>query len=808
MKKILVLILAVLMAVSFGVIASAAEPLEEDIPIQDGNYGAVAMVGGIEYATIEEAVASWTNNTTLTLLKDVTLSDVIKLKSTEKHTLNLGTYTMTAASGMHAIEITCDGRTSPSQALVVNADAKNPGGITATGKACFYYKKASSVSKDRPIIEINNGVFNGSYSFNFSSTGNTNCPQVYVNGGTFNAYVNLTKILFKVGGGVFNCSINCTGDTNAYRLIYGGSFKNFQFMTSDANTKFTIGTSKGVYDVGMYINKDGYLVVGGPVITEAGDRFVASSTNYSGFNSCLKYSSAATYGLYYETLDKAISHNNKATGKVTVYTDVVDMRTVSSYKGTIVVPDELEALSIVYDKNTTPAWNIESAGGAKAIIYLDYSLNYNLFLYGDENENTEPLQLRSYYTYETLKEAIADASEGETIVLLDDITTDETIIINKNVTIDLNGKTVTSTTKKAFEVYTDVTIENGTIKAVQRCVDTRKAVALTLNDVTLIADEHSNAYGNPQPLTIGGTEHGTTVSLNNVNISAKAGYGIITFVKTDLTAKDTTVSGYGALYVKKESANSSFSFEGSSLTSDITSNDVLDNSFGAIVICANNVEIDMDSASKLEAKGENSYAIGLGTQFSEDQKVVTDANVEIKGTISGNVINSYTQESNTVVVPAEYADSIKKSGHNVTVDANNGSCTVVDWKVTDIFGFIGYSIRENGTGFAVGYSFNASAYKAYNKKSEVALEFGTHFAVNGMSPIEASLVDYAEGAGVFNVVVCGLNDSHASLDLEMAIYLVDNEGKKYVNYENGAVSYDSTVKNLWNVGKYVLEVNA
>ena len=77
-----------------------------------------------------------------------------------------------------------------------------------------------------------------------------------------------------------------------------------------------------------------------------------------------------------------------------------------------------------------------------------------------------------------------------------------------------------------------------------------------------------------------------------------------------------------------------------------------------------------------------------------------------------------------------------------------------------------------------------------------------------MSPIEASLVDYAEGAGVFNVVVCGLNDSHASLDLEMAIYLVDNEGKKYVNYENGVVSYDSTVKNLWNVGKYVLEVNA
>ena len=43
----------------------------------------VAKVGNTEYATIDEAIANWTNGSTLTLLDDVTLSDVIKLSSTE-----------------------------------------------------------------------------------------------------------------------------------------------------------------------------------------------------------------------------------------------------------------------------------------------------------------------------------------------------------------------------------------------------------------------------------------------------------------------------------------------------------------------------------------------------------------------------------------------------------------------------------------------------------------------------------------------------------------------------------------------------
>ena len=117
----------------------------------------VAKVGNIEYAKIDDAIANWTNGTTLTLLADVQLSDVIKLSSTEYHILDLGTYTMTAAKNKDAIQYVVNGRSSASYALDIKADANNPGGITAKGKACIYYKKSGS-EKDRPIILINNGV--------------------------------------------------------------------------------------------------------------------------------------------------------------------------------------------------------------------------------------------------------------------------------------------------------------------------------------------------------------------------------------------------------------------------------------------------------------------------------------------------------------------------------------------------------------------------------------------------------------------------------------------------------------------------
>ena len=392
----------------------------------------VAKVGNTSYATIDEAIANWTHGTTLTLLSDVTLSDVITLKSTEHHILNLSTYTMTAASGNHAILITANGvGTAAKSCLTINADVENPGGIIATGKACIYYNNANKIN-DRLMVTINGGVFNGSYAIN-STSGPLNkygictsplrgqgAPYYVINGGTFNAQVYLNAAMLKVTGGIFHKNLTCMGDSTAYRLITGGRFSGMT-MTADAEGKFTIGSAKGVYDIGAYIDENGYLVVGGPVITEPGTNFEASAT-YSTWNSALKYSSVATNSLYYESADKALAKNKNATNSVRIYTDEVDLTNNTSFKGTVILDKEI---TVKYPEGTTPAWKValtadladkclsytESiAEGVVTRFYVIQEHNYVAVV-------TEPTCLEGGYTTHTCNRCNASYQDSEVAAL-------------------------------------------------------------------------------------------------------------------------------------------------------------------------------------------------------------------------------------------------------------------------------------------------------------------------------------------------------------------------------------------------------
>lgn len=291
-------------------------------------YAQVAKVGNTEYETIDEAIAAWTNNTTLTLLSDVTLSDVVTLKSTEHHILNLGTYTMTAASGKNAFVIqACGTGSAERSAITINADATNPGGINAGSKCVVYYKYADGgiSTEDRPIIKINGGVFTGSTSswgtagIYTIGTAARKCATLNISGGTFNCSINGSgKSKLIISGGVFNYSVGSQGDSTASRLISGGKFKTLGFMTADSNnTKFWFGTSMANSNVGLYVDDEGYLCVGGPVITELSPKYKAVASNATKWSSYLAYSSAATNGLYYTDAEAAIKKHGEA--NVTVY---------------------------------------------------------------------------------------------------------------------------------------------------------------------------------------------------------------------------------------------------------------------------------------------------------------------------------------------------------------------------------------------------------------------------------------------------------------------------------------------------------
>ena len=273
----------------------------------------LAKVGATEYIDIDEAIAAWTHNTTLTLVSDVTLNNVITLKSTEYHILDLGTYTLTAAKGKDAISITAEGRTSASYALDIKADATNPGGITATSKAVVKTTGKSGV-QDRPIIRFYNGVYNASNVISHSGSNGTKCPQFQFHNGVYNASLSANRALIQIYGGTFNGKFYISVDSSAYALISGGKFKYLDNLYGSAlnSDKFTIGSSKGNFDRGIYVDDEGYFVVGGAVITEFGDMFAAKATNASKAGSYLPYSSAAEYGLYYTNAAAAIAKHGEA----------------------------------------------------------------------------------------------------------------------------------------------------------------------------------------------------------------------------------------------------------------------------------------------------------------------------------------------------------------------------------------------------------------------------------------------------------------------------------------------------------------
>ena len=372
----------------------------------------VAKVGNTQYATIDEAIANWTNGSTLTLLSNVTLSKTIELSSTEYHVLDLGTYTMTAASSKDAIQIVNNGRTSASFALDIKADAENPGGITATGKAVVRH---SGSAKDRPITRFYNGVFNATYIVHHSGNNGANSPSFYFYGGVYNGTIYTNRSTNQFYGGTFNGSLQMSVDSSAYTLIAGGTFSMLSnMMGSSLNSgKFTIGSAKGVYDKEVYIDDNGNYVVAAAKPAEGIEAAVAKKP---GTNDYFAYSKVATEGALNYT-DAVVALKNNTSATVTIYADEIDMSGIN-FKGTIVVPEGND----ITISNAPSTLKVQLADGT--------------VLTPDANGTV--VTKINVATLEALQAALASASSLPIVIT-------ETIVIPTGATVelDLNGKTVT-----------------------------------------------------------------------------------------------------------------------------------------------------------------------------------------------------------------------------------------------------------------------------------------------------------------------------------------------------------------------------
>lgn len=372
------------------------------------------------YTSIDDAVAEWTgsNNSTLTLLADVTLTQPIQLASNQKYYLQLGTYTMTAAPGENAIEILSLGFPSRTErdCLYIYADDTTPGGINAGSKACIYYKYDPSTAigpnsldgYDRPRIYIRNGVFTSTGIGILADTSEGNgaqdkCPTLHIYNGVFNCDISLLRAkIAELRGGVFNGNFAAISGSTAYHWFSGGKFKSFpttdDAWSANAKNKFGIATSwnyakAGTYDLGVYIDDEGYLVLGGPVITAPGTDFEAS-TDHSSWGaflfhvpdsdetqliSHLEFSSAKENGLYWTDISEAMEKT--PSGEITIHADSIDFTESRfdgiNFTGTLLLPTG-NSLTVTLPDGAAPAWKVAAASDDEITVYDESSKTYIL----------------------------------------------------------------------------------------------------------------------------------------------------------------------------------------------------------------------------------------------------------------------------------------------------------------------------------------------------------------------------------------------------------------------------------------------
>ena len=137
-------------------------------------------------------------------------------------------------------------------------------------------------------------------------------------------------------------------------------------------------------------------------------------------------------------------------------------------------------------------------------------------------------------TYATLADAFEAAQSGETITLVKNVVTSATITNSKNVTLDLNGKTIaginsgTATHNDLFLVKGNLTVKNGTV------TQTHVAANMGWNGCTNTFDVTAGGVLNLNGVTVenlGGTDMNFAVHMNN--------WGEVTLNVTNSTLKAT-----------------------------------------------------------------------------------------------------------------------------------------------------------------------------------------------------------------------------------------------------------------------------
>lgn len=398
-----------------------SSPLTEDVcaegyvpsntPNADGTYGAkagtyVAQIGDVKYASLAEAIAAATDGQTMTLLENITVTSPNAIEINKKLTIDFAGHTLTSTAEQ------------PIHVL-------GSGDLTITGNGTIVGPtgEAGKALDGKTMITVEGGKLSYlSGTLTCGGIGSDGMYGVYIlNGGTAVFGNESDKT-----GPTITSWFAAIGENNttapAYITVYGGSY----------TAKATPTDS----DWWSYFCAPIYAAGSGKIDIYDGtfNGYYGLSSRYSNVDQDLNI-----HGGTFNGNKQALFFDNQSGVDSSASRDVA----VSGGTFSSEVPEEYCANGFV------PKDNGDGTYGVKEGTYVAQI--------GDAK-------------YESLQEAISAVTSGQEITLLTDVTVEQTLLIDKNITINGGGHTITSTvTNKlgAFYVNTNnciFTIQNATLE--------------------------------------------------------------------------------------------------------------------------------------------------------------------------------------------------------------------------------------------------------------------------------------------------------------------------------------------------------
>ena len=413
----------------------------------DGTYGVkvapVAKIGTVEYATLAEAIAAAKDGDTVTLLDDLDISATgLTVAATKTVTLDLNGHALKAAN-TNTGNIKVLGKLT----LCDSTDTAKNG--TGTGKVWtdtpYIYNKQDKVL----IAAIDGGTFtmeSGLIDTASSIADNANDGQFAVSVQNENADATVIINGGHIKAGWYAVAGNGTDITyNGNITVNGGILESVaDYAIYHPHTGTTTVNGGVIFGAagGISLNR-GKLIVNDGTITSKG----TGTTGNWGDGTGNQQAAAINVNAKYETTAVEIKG-----GKITAEKDAILL--TNGRNGTVAVSGGSFTKAVLPEycaEGFVPAANADGTYGVKAA----------------------PVAKIGTVEYATLAEAIAAAKDGDTVTLTADINTPETsYYIQKSLTIDLGGKTLTgSGYDGVFNIEGEnaaVLIKNGKIVAVEQ----------------------------------------------------------------------------------------------------------------------------------------------------------------------------------------------------------------------------------------------------------------------------------------------------------------------------------------------------